>query len=117
MSYDRFEVLTDVKRVSSLTEETLRQMFYDDVGSTAIVYIDGLEYYAEGISSDDPFHTDIEFTVDQDLPEEFTHGVGGSVVVEGDVQDWQLDADVVDVVPLNGEYTVRLNSPEVSILE
>ena len=117
MSYDRFEVLTDVKRVSSLTEETLRQMFYDDVAEEATIYIDGLEYYAEGFNSEDPLHSDVQFIVNNELPQEFKHGGSGSVVVEGEVTDWKVKSGSVDIAPLNDEFTVTLYSPEVSILE
>lgn len=120
MERDRFEVLTDVKRVTSLTEETLTDMFVQDVSDGAVVYLDGEKYYATHTSRviDDAGGKKLTFRVDEQPPKTLREGRPATIVFEGaSSMDWSVETTAFQHSSVaDGEYSIRLQRPTVSIL-
>ena len=119
MERDRFEVLTDVKRVTSLTKETLTDMFVQDVNGGAVVYLDGEKYYAKHISRviDSAGGKKLTFRVDEQPPKTLREGRPATLVFEGGTYDWSVETTAFQHDSIDeGDYSISLQRPTVNIL-
>jgi len=119
METERFEVLTDVKRVTSLTEETLTDMFVADVADGAIVYLDGEKYYAKHTSRviDSAGGKKLTFRVDEQPPETLREGRPATLVFEGGTYDWSVETTSFKHNPIDeDDHSISLQRPTVEIL-
>ena len=119
MERDRFEVLTDVKRVTSLTEETLTNMFVQDVNGGAVVYLDGEEYYAKHTSRviDSAGGKKLTFRVDEQPPKTLGEGRPAILVFEGGTYDWSVETTAFQHDSIDeSDYSISLQRPTVNIL-
>ena len=119
MERDRFEVITDVKRVTSLTKETLTNMFVQDVNGGAVVYLDGEKYYAKHISRviDSAGGKKLTFRVDEQPPKTLRGGRPATLVFEGGTYDWSVETTALQHDSIDeSDYSISLQRPTVSIL-
>ena len=119
MKRDRFEVLTDVKRVTSLTEETLTNMFVQDVNGGAVVYLDGETYYAKDISRviDSAGGKTLTFRVDEQPPKTLREGGPATLVFGGETYDWSVETTAFQHDSIDeSDYSISLQRPTVQIL-
>jgi len=84
---DKFEVLTDVKRVSTLSEDTLLQMFSGDASSGDTVYIDGTDYTLQSIAIDE------EYSLVLTVSEDPQWNAVGTIIVETGKSSWEISHD------------------------